>query len=100
MSKSCSIDLVEALTHPGIRPKPPSLLPTPRAPFRPNSTATRPKGSSREGIRANWQRREFGFGVHSIRIKLHEAGELFRSESTVKINNGSDGDELNGGLLF
>lgn len=40
------------LTHPGIKPRPPSRLPTPNAPFLPNSTATNPKGSSREGISA------------------------------------------------
>lgn len=39
--------------YPGICPSPPTLAPTPRAPFRPNSTATRPKGSSRDGISAN-----------------------------------------------
>ena len=39
--------------HPGIWPSPPTLAPTPSAPLRPNSTATRPKGSSRDGIKAN-----------------------------------------------
>lgn len=39
-------------TQPGINPKPPKRLPTPSAPFLPNSTATRPKGSSRDGINA------------------------------------------------
>ena len=40
-------------TYPGMLPKPPTLAPTPSAPFRPNSTATNPNGSSREGMRAN-----------------------------------------------
>lgn len=38
---------------PGIWPSPPTRAPTPKAPFLPNSTATSPKGSSRDGIRAN-----------------------------------------------
>ena len=42
---------------------------------------------------------EFGFGVHPFRMELHETGELFRGESTVKINNRANADELNGGLL-
>lgn len=32
--------------NPGMRPRPPSREPMPSAPLRPNSTATRPKGSS------------------------------------------------------
>src|SRR4051794_7277218 len=40
------------LTQPGIKPRPPRREPTPSAPFLPNSTATNPNGSSRDGMRA------------------------------------------------
>ena len=50
---SCFLQKTEVTrTQPGMRPRPPRREPTPSAPLRPNSTATRPKGSSREGISA------------------------------------------------
>jgi hypothetical protein len=38
---------------PTIWPSPPTRAPIPNAPFLPNSTATKPNGSSRDGINAN-----------------------------------------------
>lgn len=50
----CLVSVDSMVNHqPGIWPSPPTLEPTQRAPFLPNSTATSPNGSSREGIKAN-----------------------------------------------
>lgn len=51
--KCIDVKLSTVYHQPGISPRPPTLEPTPSAPLRPNSTATRPKGSSRDGISAN-----------------------------------------------
>ncbi|KAG6834981.1 hypothetical protein H0H93_005937 [Arthromyces matolae] len=61
----------KCLTQPGIDPKPPTRLPIPRAPFLPNSTSTRPKGSSQDSIsaksapldKAGEMPKALGFGV-------------------------------------
>lgn len=50
----CLVSVDSIVNHqPGICPRPPTREPTQSAPFLPNSTATSPNGSSREGIRAN-----------------------------------------------
>jgi hypothetical protein len=42
---------------------------------------------------------ELGLGVDTIGIEFHETVELLGSESTIKINNRTDGDELDRGPL-
>lgn len=46
------------------------------------------------------KRSELGLRVHTVRVQLHQASKLLRSEPTVEINDGTDGNELNGGLLL
>ena len=42
---------------------------------------------------------ELGLGVDTIRVELHETVKLLGGEPTVKINDGTDSDELNRRLL-
>ena len=44
--------------------------------------------------------RELGLRVDAIGVELHETVQLLSGETTVKINDGTDGNELNRGLLL
>ena len=46
------------------------------------------------------QRRELGLRVDAIGVELHETVQLLSGETTVKINDGTDGDELDTGPLL
>lgn len=67
--------------HPGIFPKPPTRAPILKAPVRPNSTATAPKGSSRDGMRTN-----------SVPPKLDGANHLcsFPGNAEARTNRAND----------
>ena len=45
------------------------------------------------------ERSELGLRVHAVGVHLHEARELLSGETTVEIDDGADGDELDGGAL-
>ena len=44
--------------------------------------------------------RELGLRVDAIGVELHETVQLLSGETTVKINDGTDGDELDTGPLL
>ena len=50
------------------------------------------KVSTAEQVRR--EGRELRFGEHAVGIHLHETGELLGGETTVEIDDGTDGDEL------
>lgn len=43
---------------------------------------------------------ELRLRIDTIGVNLHQTGELLRSETTVKINDGADTDELDGWTLI
>ena len=46
------------------------------------------------------ERCELGLGEDAIRVELHETVKLLGGETTIKINDGTDSDELNGWTLL
>ena len=60
----------------------------------------RDQGKVGTGEQIRRQGSELGLGVDAVGVHLHETGELLGGETTVEINDGTDTDELDLGLLL